>query len=365
MRGLTLSLALTLGLAGTAYGAAELGKLSLPSGFSIEVFAEDVPDARSLALGDKGTVFVSTRARGTLYALVDSDQDGRSDRMYTIAKGLNSPNGIAFRDGSLYVAEISRVTRYDAIEDRLDDPPAPVVINDNFPVDRHHGWKFIAFGPDGKLYVPVGAPCNICEPDPDRYAVIMRMDADGNNLETFARGIRNSVGFDWHPETKTLWFNEHGRDWMGDDMPSDELNHAPQANMHFGYPYCHQGDTPDPEFGAQRACKEFTPPALNQGGHVAPNGLRFYTGKMFPPEYRNRIFIAQHGSWNRSTKNGYRIVSVEITDGEVSDYQPFVEGWVENETAWGRPVDVLVMPDGALLVSDDHSGRVYRIRYDG
>ncbi len=349
----------------TASAAPELDKLRLPAGFSIEVFASDVPDARSLALGDKGTVFVSTRARGAVYALVDTDQDGKSDDVYTIAKSLNAPNGVAFKDGALYVAEVSRIIRFDAIEENLKNPPEPVVVNDTFPNDRHHGWKFIAFGPDGKLYVPVGAPCNICAPDPDRYAVIMRMDADGKNLETFARGIRNSVGFDWHPQTQTLWFNDHGRDWMGDDMPSDELNRAPKAGLHFGYPYCHQGDTPDPEYGGQRKCEDFTPPALKQGGHVAPNGLRFYTGEMFPQEYRNRIFIAQHGSWNRSTKNGYRIVSVAVADGKVSEYEPFVEGWVENENAWGRPVDILVMPDGALLVTDDHAGVVYRITYGG
>jgi glucose/arabinose dehydrogenase len=352
-------------LTATAFAAPDLDKLRLPEGFSIDVFASDVPDARSLALGDNGTVFVSTRARGTVYALVDTDRDGKADNVYTIARSLNAPNGVAFKNGALYVAEVSRVIRFDAIEENLKKPPEPVVVNDTFPSDRHHGWKFIAFGPDGKLYVPVGAPCNICAPDPDRYAVIMRMDADGKNLETFARGIRNSVGFDWHPQTNALWFNDHGRDWMGDDMPSDELNYAPEAGLHFGYPYCHQGDTPDPEFGGQRKCEEFTPPALKQGGHVAPNGLRFYTGEMFPQQYRNRIFIAQHGSWNRSTKSGYRIVSVAVTDGTVDDYEPFVEGWVENDDAWGRPVDILVMPDGALLVSDDHAGVVYRITYGG
>ncbi|NIO41957.1 MAG: sorbosone dehydrogenase family protein [Burkholderiales bacterium] len=343
----------------------QLEKLRLPPGFVIEVFADGVRDARSLTLGDNGTVFVGTRARGTVYALVDADRDGKSDRMYTIAKGLNSPNGVAFRNGSLYVAEINRIIRYDGIEDRLNAPPEPVTVNEAFPSDRHHGWKFIAFGPDNKLYVPVGAPCNICAPNPDQYAVIMRLDADGRNLETFARGIRNSVGFDWHPQTKELWFNDHGRDWMGDDMPSDELNRAPKAGMHFGYPYCHQGDAPDPEFGHIRKCKDFTPPVLNQGGHVAPNGLRFYTGNMFPQEYRNRILIAQHGSWNRSKKNGYRLVSVEVTEGTVTKYEVFAEGWVQNEVSWGRPVDILVMPDGALLVSDDYLGVVYRITYQG
>lgn len=345
--------------------AAELPieRIKLPPGFSISVFADDVTNARSLALGTNGTVFVSTRSEGDVYALVDEDEDGRADRKYTIAEGLNSPNGVAFRDGALYVAEINRVLRYDDIEGRLKNPPSPVVVSDRFPSDRHHGWKFIAFGPDGKLYVPVGAPCNICAPNPDRYAVIMRMNPDGSGLETFARGIRNSVGFDWDPRTGELWFNEHGRDWMGDDMPSDELNHAPKAGMHFGYPYCHQGDTPDPELGGKRKCAEFTPPALKQGGHVAPDGLRFYTGTQFPAEYRNRIFIAQHGSWNRSEKSGYRVMTVTLKNNKVASYDVFAEGWKQGESAWGRPVDLLVMPDGALLISDDQANAVYRVTY--
>ncbi len=360
-----LAIILLLGTTGTIAAELPLQQLRLPAGFSIEVFASDVRDARSLALGDNGTVFVGTRVRGHVYALVDSDRDGKSDHIYTIAKGLNAPSGIAFRNGALYVAEINRILRYDGIEEQLADPPKPVVVSDAFPNDRHHGWKYIAFGPDNKLYVPVGAPCNICEPDPDRYAVIMRMNPDGSGLETFARGIRNSVGFDWHPQTKSLWFNEHGRDWMGDDMPSDELNHAPRSGMHFGYPYCHQGDTPDPDFGSKRKCSEFTAPALKQGGHVAPDGLRFYTGNMFPSAYRKRVFIAQHGSWNRKEKNGYRIVTAEIEDGKVTKYETFAEGWVQDDVAWGRPVDLLVMPDGSMLVSDDESGTVYRISYSG
>lgn len=360
-------LASVLVLATAAIGAAELQleQLRLPAGFSIDVFATDVKDARSLALGAKGTVFVGTRSRGRVYALVDSDRDGKSDRMYTIAQGLNAPNGVAFREGALYVAEINRILRYDSIEDKLADPPEPVVVSDAFPNDRHHGWKFIAFGPDDKLYVPVGAPCNICEPDPDRYAVIMRMNPDGSDMETFARGIRNSVGFDWHPQAKSLWFNEHGRDWMGDDMPSDELNHAPRSGMHFGFPYCHQGDAPDPEFGNKRKCSEFTGPALLQGGHVAPNGLRFYTGTMFPAAYRKRIFIAQHGSWNRDTKNGYRIVTAEVENDKVTKYETFADGWTLDDVAWGRPVDLLIMPDGSMLVSDDQNGTIYRISYAG
>jgi glucose/arabinose dehydrogenase len=364
MRSLLLSTLLVCGsVAGAAQAALPLERIKLPPGFSISLFAADLTDARSLALGSRGTVFVGTRSEGDVYALVDEDRDGKADRRFTIASGLNSPNGVAFRDGALYVAEINRVLRYDNIEAHLASPPRPVVVSDRFPADRHHGWKFIAFGPDGKLYVPVGAPCNICEPDPNRYANIMRMNPDGTALEVFARGIRNSVGFDWHPATRELWFNDHGRDWLGDDLPADELNHAPRPGMHFGYPYCHQGDTPDPEFGGNRSCSEFAPPALKQGGHVAPDGLRFYTGAMFPPEYRNRIFIAQHGSWNRTRKSGYRVISVSLKDNKFDRVEVFAEGWMRDEQAWGRPVDLLVMPDGSLLISDDHANAIYRVTY--
>ncbi len=356
-------LALTLLAAPLAAADLPLNLIKLPPGFSIGVYADGVTNARSLALGDKGTVFVGTRSEGDVYALVDEDRDGRAERKYTIATGLNSPNGVAFRDGALYVAEISRILRYDDIEAQLRNPPKPVVVSDRFPDDRHHGWKFIAFGPDGKLYVPVGAPCNICEPDPDRYAVIMRMNADGSGLETYARGVRNTVGFDWHTQSGHLWFNDHGRDWMGDEMPSDELNRATKAGMHFGYPYCHQGDAPDPEYGHLRKCSEFTPPVLKQGGHVAPDGLRFYTGTQFPQQYRNDIFIAQHGSWNRSTKSGYRVMRVSLKDGKAAAYEVFAEGWKQGGRAWGRPVDLLVMRDGALLISDDQADVVYRVTY--
>jgi glucose/arabinose dehydrogenase len=352
-------------VAGTATAAAPIERLKLPPGFRIEVYANDAGGARSLALGDKGTVFVGTRSEGSVYALVDSNRDGKVDEVVTIARGLNAPNGVAFHDGALYVAEISRILRFDNIEASLGSPPKPAVVFDKLPRDGYHGWKFIAFGPDGRLYVPVGAPCNICEANPDVYAAIHRMKPDGSQFEVFARGIRNTVGFDWDPDTKELWFNDHGRDMMGDDLPSCELNHAPKAGMHFGFPYCHQGDTPDPEYGAKRKCSEFTPPALKQGGHVAPNGLRFYTGKMFPAEYRNRIFIAQHGSWNRSRKSGYRVMMVTLKDDRktVDKVEEFATGWMENERAWGRPVDLLVMPDGALLISDDTANAVYRITY--
>ena len=338
----------------------QMDRLKLPPGFEIRVYAA-VPGARSLALGPGGTVFVGTQSTGKVYAVVP--RSGARPEVVTIANGLNIPNGVAYRDGALYVAEIGRILRYDNIEAQLRNPPKPVVITDRYPKESHHGWKFIAFGPDGKLYVPVGAPCNVCEPDLDRYALISRINPDGSGYEVFARGVRNTVGFDWDPRTKELWFNDHGRDMMGDDMPSCELNHAPKAGMHFGFPYCHQGDTPDPEFGTKHSCAEFTPPEVKQGGHVAPDGLRFYTGRMFPPEYQNRIFIAQHGSWNRSTKSGYRVMMVTLKDNHADKYEVFAQGWMENERNWGRPVDLLVMPDGALLISDDQAGVIYRVTY--
>ena len=341
-----------------------LDRIRLPAGFAISVFADQVPNARSMSQGARNTLFVSTRSEGKVYAI---QHDGiKATRVVTIASGLNMPNGVAFRDGALYVAEVSRILRFDAIEDRLDDlrtPLRPVVVTDRFPGESHHGWKFIRFGPDGKLYVPVGAPCNVCERDPDRYALIARIGIDGGGYEVVARGVRNSVGFDWNPQTKSLWFTDNGRDNLGDDIPSDELNHAPRAGSHFGFPYCHQGDIADPDLGAKRGCSDFTPPALKLGPHVAALGMRFYTGSMFPPEYRNSIFIAEHGSWNRSKRIGYRIKRVVVEGDKAIRQEVFAEGWLENEHVSGRPVDVEVMPDGALLVTDDQGGAIYRISY--
>jgi glucose/arabinose dehydrogenase len=282
---------------------------------------------------------------------------------HVIATGLREPAGVAFRDGALYVSAVSRILRFDDIEKRLANPPAPVVVSDRLPTDRHHGRKFIAFGPDGKLYVPVGVPCNICELDPDRYGNIMRMNPDGSDLEVFASGIRNTVGFDWDPRTRELWFTDNGRDMMGDDVPPDTLNHAPKAGVRFGYPYCHAGKLPDPEFGRKHACSEFRPPAQDLGPHVAALGMRFYTGTQFPAAYRSQIFIAEHGSWNRSRKIGYRVTLVTLEGGKAVRYEPFVEGWLQGDRPWGRPADVLVAPDGSLLVSDDYAGAIYRIRY--
>jgi glucose/arabinose dehydrogenase len=309
-------------------------------------------------------LFVGTRDEGKVYAIVDRNGDQKADEIVTIARGLNTPNGVAYRDGALYVAEVSRILRYDNIADRLYNAPKPVIVSKAFPRDMHHGWKYIAFGPDGLLYVPVGAPCNVCEKKDGRYASIMRMRPDGKNLEVFASGVRNTVGFDWHPQTQELWFTDNGRDWMGDDRPPDTLNRAPEKGMHFGFPYCHAGRIPDPEFGKLRSCGEFRPPAIELGPHVAALGMKFYTGRMFPETYRGHVFIAEHGSWNRTVPNGYRITHVRLEGDRAVEYSVFARGWLQGDRAWGRPVDILVMPDGALLVSDDRAGAVYRIRYE-
>ena len=337
--------------------------IKLPPGFKIEVYADNVPNARSMTLSPEGVLFVGTR-ESRVYAVVDTNKDYKADNVITIASGLNSPNGVAFRNGSLYVAEISKVWRYDNIENNLNNPPDPVLISDGFPTDGHHGWKFIAFGPDNKLYVPVGAPCNICLRDDDeRYASIMRMNPDGSELEVFAHGIRNTVGFTWHPGTQELWFTDNGRDMLGDNVPPDELNRAPSAGLHFGYPFVHGGDIPDPEFGEGTDINQYVKPVQKLGPHVAALGMRFYTGNMFPEEYRNQIFIAEHGSWNRSKKIGYRVMLVKLNGNEAVSYEPFAEGWLQGDAVSGRPVDVLVMPDGSMLVSDDYGGVIYRIIY--
>jgi glucose/arabinose dehydrogenase len=338
-----------------------LDRIKLPAGFAIELVAR-VPAAREMTLGKDGTLFVGS-LEGKVYGV--TLRPGSAATVRTVATGLNRPVGVAFRDGALYVSSVNRIVRLDDIENRLDHPPTPAVVTDKFPSDGTHGWKFIAFGPDGKLYVPVGAPCNICEPDPDHYALIARMNPDGSALEVFARGLRNSVGFDWDPRRHELWFTNNGRDYLGDDAPPDTLNHAPKAGLNFGYPYCHAGTIADPEFGKKRACSEFTPPAQNLGPHVASLGMRFYTGTQFPAAYRNQVLIAEHGSWNRTHKIGYRVTLVRLQDGRAVSYEPFATGWLQGESAWGRPADVLVARDGSLFVSDDYAGAIYRISYRG
>ncbi len=343
-------------------GNLPVDKIKLPPGFKISIFNDHVAGARSLCLTPGGTLFVSTRDQGLVYAIPDATRSTEAHTVFTIARGLFWPNGVAFKNGSLYVAEVNRVIRFDNIESRLKDPPKPVVVTDRFPSDKSHGWKFIAFGPDGLLYVPIGAPCNICNAG-DPYASITRMKPDGSDFQIFARGVRNTVGFDWHPITKVLWFTDNGRDWLGDNEPPDELNMAPHAGMHFGYPFCHAGDIADPEFGKLHKCSEFTPPVMKLGPHVASLGMRFYTGKMFPKEYANQIFIAEHGSWNRSVPIGYRVSLVRCTEDRATSYETFAQGWLQGDKPWGRPVDICVMPDGALLVSDDKAGAIYRISY--
>ena len=340
-----------------------LETIKLPRGFHISLYAAGATDARSMAMGSKGTLFVGTMRAGVVYAIIDRDHDGVADEGLVIAGNLRAPNGVAFRDGALYVSDAWRILRYDKIEENLEHPPKPVVIYDGYPHDAWHGWKYIGFGPDGWLYVPVGAPCNVCRRSEPIYATITRIKPDGSGREIYAEGIRNTVGFDWNPATKELWFTDNGRDWMGDDSPPDELNRAPKAGLHFGFPFCHGGDLADPQYGKERACSEFVPPERKLGPHVAALGMRFYTGTMFPEEYRNQIFIAEHGSWNRSHKIGYRVTLVRLKDGRAVSYEPFATGWLENEKAWGRPVDVRVAPDGALLVSDDEAGAIYRIGY--
>jgi glucose/arabinose dehydrogenase len=339
-----------------------LSRIKLPSGFEITYFSDDVPNARSLALGDSGTVFVGNRSGDKVYALVDGDGDGVAERRFVIAEHLDTPNGVAFYKGALYVAEHHRIIRFNDIEKHLARPPKPEVIYNDLPKKRHHGWRYLAVGPDGWLYLSIGAPCNICN-EPQPFATICRLRPDGSGFEVYAEGVRNSIGLTWHPRSRMMWFTDNGRDWLGDDAPPDELNLAEKKGGHYGYPFIHGKNIADPEFGESKPERRFTPPALELEAHVAALGLRFYTGSMFPPEYQNRLFIAQHGSWNRTIPTGYRIISVTVDQGRVTDKSVFAEGWLFGILKWGRPVDLLVMPDGSLLLSDDLKGAVYRISY--
>ena len=346
-------------------GDPRLQDIRLPPGFSVSIYAANVNNARGMCMSPEGTLYVGSREEGTVVALRDTNGDMQVDERFTLINKLNMPVGVAFHKGALYISDVSRILRLDDIETQLSDPPAPVVVTDRFPRDTHHGWKYIAFGPDDKLYVPVGAPCNICLKEDSIYASIARVNADGSGLQIVAHGVRNSVGFDWDPRDSSLWFTENGRDWMGDDLPGCELNHLTSDGQHFGYPYCHQGDTPDPEFGKGRPCSDFVPPVVNLGPHMAPLGMKFYRGSMFPPEYHNAIFIAEHGSWNRSTPIGYRVAVVFLADDGSARQEVFAEGWLQGSRAWGRPVDILELPDGSLLVSDDAADLIYRISYSG
>ncbi len=342
-----------------------LASIRLPEGFIIETFAE-VPNARQMALGDQGTLFVGTRRHGSVYAVTDSDRDGRADAVREIASGLTLPSGVAFRDGALYVAAISTIFRFDDIEAHLDQPPAPAIVTNALPSDQSHGWKVLGFGPDGRLYVPVGAPCNVCRLS-GYYGTVLSMNADGSDIEVYATGVRNSVGLAWHPVTGDLWFTDNGRDHLGDDLPPCELNRAPGPGEHYGFPFCHAGTLTDPDLGADGQCEDTVPPAQALGPHVAPLGLAIHSGTNIPSAYRGAVFIAEHGSWNRSRKIGYRISLVRLADDHRTSlgYEVFADGWLRGEQNWGRPADILEAPDGSLLVSDDQAGRIYRIRYVG
>lgn len=352
-----------------------LSNIILPDGFNIDVYASDVENARSMAISPSGTIFVGNRREDNVFALKDTDGDNVVDKKILISDKLtNMPNGVAFHNGDLYVAEVNKIWVFKNIEsilDKMDNIEGysedPILVSDDFPSDRHHGWKYISFGPDGKLYIPVGAPCNICESNDEIYASITRMNSDGTEKEVFVNGVRNTVGFTWHPNTGEMWFTDNGRDMLGDNYPPCELNKVKEMGQHFGYPYCHGGDISDPEFGSKYSCSDFVKPAQNLGPHTAPLGLKFYTGTMFPEEYHGDIFIAEHGSWNRSKKIGYRITRVKIENNKSVGYEPFIYGWLneEEQEAWGRPVDILILKDGSMLISDDMANVVYRVSYNG
>ena len=352
-----------------------LEKIVLPDGFKIEIYASDVENARSMTVSPSGTIFVGNRKSDNVFALIDENKDGKVDKKYLITDKLkNMPNGVAFHEGDLYVAEVNKIWVFKDIENKLElidqngfYPEDPILITDDFPSDKHHGWKYIAIGPDNKLYVPVGAPCNICESRDEIYSTITRMDLDGSNREIYARGVRNTVGFTWNKETGEMWFTDNGRDMLGDNYPPCELNKVTKPDQHYGYPYCHGGDISDPEFGSKYSCEDFIKPMQNLGPHVAPLGLKFYDGDMFPEEYKGDIFIAEHGSWNRTKKIGYRITRVKIKDNKSVGYEPFISGWLEKDIndAWGRPVDVVILEDGSMLISDDYANVIYRVTYSG
>jgi len=336
------------------------GKLKLQKGFNIELYAGQVPNARSMRQGDKGTVFVGSRLQDKVHYIVE--KDGKRE-VKVLVSGLYRPNGLAYKDGTLYIGELSKISKIEKVEDNLDKSPKPTVIYEDLPKDEAHGWKFIGIGPDNKLYIPAGQPCNNCLP-PDTHAQIRRINLDGSGMEVIAKGVRNTVGFDWHPASKELYFSDNSRDWASEDLPEDELNRVTKVGQHFGSPFCYQGDFPDPEFGWGRSCSEFEKPVLKTGPHSASLGLRFYTGDKFPAKYKNAIFMARHGSWNRTVKFGGDILAVFLNkDGSVKGTEVFISGFLENNSYIGRPVDVLFLKDGSMLISDDFNGAVWRVTY--
>ncbi|UTW10750.1 PQQ-dependent sugar dehydrogenase [Marinobacterium rhizophilum] len=338
--------------------------LQVPGGHEITLAAE-VAGARQLALGEGGTLFVGNREDDSITALRDTDGDGRYDQRFAIGAGLSIPNGVAVHQGDLYVAEVNRIWRYPAIEQRLPDIPARQLITDQLPRNRHHGAKYLAAGPDGWLYFNVGAPCNVCLPDNPLFATISRINPRSGRIEIVAQGVRNSVGMDWHPVSGQLWFTDNGRDLLGDDLPDDELNRLTEPGQHFGFPFFHSDHkgrpVPDPVYAATAETNDFVAPVLGLGAHVAALGMTFYQGDQLPKTSVNTLFVAQHGSWNRSQKSGYRVMKLQTENGRVTSYKPFVTGFLQGQNAWGRPVDVLVDRDGSLLISDDQAGAIYRV----
>lgn len=342
-----------------------LSNIQLPEGFEISIYAREVSNARSLALSENNVLYAGSRRGGKVHAIADTNSDFIADKVSVIAEGLNIPNGVALKNGDLYVAEVNRILLFKDIDSRINfGNPKYTVVTDKYPSEGHHGWKFIRFGPDGKLYVPVGAPCNTCEPDAD-HAVITRINDDGSGKEIFVKGVRNTVGFDWDPNSKELWFTDNGRDMLGDDTPPEELNRVTKAGEHFGFPYRYGKTIIDSEFKTDKKPEEFTSPQMEFPAHSAGLGMRFYTGDSFPSEYKNDIFIAYHGSWNRSKPQGYYIMRIDMEDGEIKNQELFASGWLIDEKYWGRPVDIEIMADGSILVSDDHANVIYRIHYTG
>ncbi|MFI5333524.1 MAG: PQQ-dependent sugar dehydrogenase [Candidatus Babeliales bacterium] len=345
-----------------------LEKIKLPEGFHIKVFADNLPGSRFITRGEQGTIFVGSKGGyGKVYALVPS-KDGQSiARKITLLTGLDEPNGVTFHNGALYVAEIGRILRYDNIEANLDKAPAPIVITDKLPNMRWHGYKIIDVGPDNLLYVAIGMPCNTCNYRDTKplLGTISRMKLDGSDIQPYAIGIRNSMGFTWHPDTKELWFTDNGQDLLGDDLPPDEINYAPKAGMDFGFPYVYGNNIIAPDYVTQKIdTTRFAPPAWNLQAHVAPLGIAFYTGTQFPKAYQKQIFVAFHGSWNRSKKVGYEVVMLTLAGNKITKMEPFATGWLQGEAFWGRPVDILTQPDGSLLISDDYNGAIYQVTYD-
>jgi glucose/arabinose dehydrogenase len=338
--------------------------LTAPTGFSVETLPFAVPNARQMALTDNGSLIVGTRRGGSVYAI----QGALTEIQPTVVelfRDLTSPSGLTVHNGDLYIGAVSRIIQVPDIDANLTPNPAHRVITESLPDKTHHGWKYLKFGPDGKLYVPVGAPCNVCLSDDPRFASILQMDPATGSTKIWAHGIRNTVGFDWHPETGEMWFSDNGRDMLGDDVPSEELNVSSTAGQHFGFPYVHAGDIPDPEFGKQPGANtiDFVAPKVKIQAHSAVLGLTFYTATQFPEQYQGAIFLAEHGSWNRGEKVGYRVSSVRINDDGSTDYAPFVSGWLNGQSVSGRPNDVLVTPNGDLLISDDQQGVIHRVRY--